>query len=71
MDAGVDTGPIIAQRRLSFGPGYTLHTSYLRLITEARALFMEYWPELRMTSRGSYHRASDLPSNITWEESCA
>lgn len=70
MTEHVDSGQIVAQRRLSFGPGFTLHTSWLRLITEARALFMEYWPELRLESRGSFHVAANLPSSITWEEPC-
>ena len=69
LTEGLDSGPIIAQRRLVFGPGFTLNTSWLRLMAEARALFMEFWPELR-TGQGSFHRAADLPGDVDWGESC-
>lgn len=70
MTERLDDGPIIAQRRLSFGPGFTFHTSWLRLVTEARAMFMEYWPELRIGKRGTYHSTSDLPTDTNWEAPC-
>jgi len=65
MTEGLDKGEIIAQRRIAFGPFETYRTSYLRLQAEARALFMEYWPEIKQ-SRGSYHRADELPSGLDW-----
>lgn len=70
MTEGLDKGPIIAQRRLSFGPGFTLKTSWMRLQMEAIALFMEYWPELRQQTRGSYHSMADLPKDVNWEDKC-
>ena len=69
MIARLDEGDIIAQRRLVFGPGFTLETSWLRLMAEARAMFMEFWPELR-APRGSFHRVADLPGNVEWGDSC-
>jgi methionyl-tRNA formyltransferase len=71
MTDKLDGGPMIAQRRLSFGSGFTYRTSWMRLQMEAIALFMEYWPELRLMKHGSYHSKSDLPRNVSWESPCA
>lgn len=70
MTEKLDSGPIIAQRRLTFGPGFKLNTSWMRLQMEAIALFMEYWPELRLDKRGSYHSKSDLPHGTDWRTEC-
>jgi len=70
MTEKLDGGPMIAQRRLSFGPGFTLKTSWMRLQLEAVSMFMEYWPELRAQKRGSYHSVADLPRGISWETPC-
>ena len=67
LDAGLDTGEIIAQRRVPWCEGDTLRSSYERLSEEIERLFMELWPRLRvgrMASRpqpdgGSMHRVKD------------
>ena len=68
MDAGLDTGDIIAQREVSFtDPGETLATTYAKLSEEIVALFRDLWPRLLTRSAqarpqpggGSYHRSSD------------
>lgn len=67
IDAGVDTGDIIAQRKVSFADWETLSSSYARLQAEVDQLFRENWPAIR-TSRcarrvqqgeGSVHRVAD------------
>jgi len=67
IDAGVDTGDIIAQREVEFTGEETLGESYDWLQGEIQALFYEVWPTIvagtapRQTQvgLGSYHRAAD------------
>jgi methionyl-tRNA formyltransferase len=47
IDPGVDTGDLIVQTVVSFGPHETLRTSYERLQQEIIALFCEHWPDIR------------------------
>ena len=63
MDAGVDTGDIIAQKETAFGSDETLRGSYDKLHAEIQALFKEWWPKIRTGScprlkqagEGSFH----------------
>lgn len=69
IDAGIDTGPVIAQQEVDFThfPDETLATSYHRLRCTVEILFGKFWPAIRTgtaTAReqkpgGSYHRTSD------------
>jgi methionyl-tRNA formyltransferase len=67
IDAGVDTGDLIAQRAVVPVDGDTLATSYQRLQDEICALFREVWPVIRsgdaprqpQPSGGSYHSMAD------------
>jgi methionyl-tRNA formyltransferase len=67
IDAGVDTGDIIAQREVSFTGEETLASTYTQLQAEIHALFREAWPEIRQgrcdrraqTGEGSAHRVAD------------
>ena len=69
IDGGIDTGPIVAQRRVpkySWDTGGSLH----RRVSEAgKGLFLEYWPLLQgeallgtvaQQSQGSYHNRADF-----------
>jgi methionyl-tRNA formyltransferase len=47
LDAGVDSGPIIAQREVPIGPRETATTLYARVEDAHRALMREAWPQLR------------------------
>jgi methionyl-tRNA formyltransferase len=68
LDAGIDTGDVIAQKRVAFPPGATLRTSHDRLLREIEELFFTVWPAIRTGSAprtpqrgaGSFHRAADL-----------
>ncbi len=68
IDAGIDTGDIIAQREVAFTGTETLATSYECLRDEVEALFREVWPAIREGTAtrykqkiaGSYHRKKDL-----------
>jgi len=67
LDAGIDTGDLIAQRVVQFAGGETLNTSYSRLQAEIAQLFQEHWRQIRdatcaaakQVGTGSFHRVSD------------
>lgn len=67
IDTGLDTGDILAQRKIAVRPDDTLRTSYQRLADEIEALFKETWPEIRLgrlagrpqPRGGSIHRRKD------------
>lgn len=67
IDAGVDTGDILAQRAVVFGDNETLATSYDKLRAAAIALFADSWPLIRtgklprqkQPQAGSSHRLKD------------
>lgn len=67
MDAGLDTGPILAQEEISFSGNQTLKTSYDILQNAASILFCATWDAIlkdKITGKpqpkgGSYHRSAD------------
>ena len=68
IDTGLDTGPLIAQRKMNFDPlKETLATSYSKLHAEIQALFRESWdmllagkmPGQSQQSGGSFHTMKD------------
>ncbi len=81
MDAGIDTGDVIAQREVSTGPTDTGQTLYRRLEHASVDLFTETWPLIRSgrASRipqdngvGTYHSAGDCDriSEIDLDQRC-
>jgi methionyl-tRNA formyltransferase len=74
IDRGLDTGPIIVQKTVSFAPAETTFaTTHRRLILELEALFVENI-EAILTGRyvavpqsgpGSYHTTRQLPAFLT------
>lgn len=66
VDAGLDTGPILLQKRLFFTPWgkHTLESSYNRLCSEIEKLFRDNFDRLlhmriRPRPQGSSHRTAD------------
>lgn len=68
LDEGVDTGDIIAQRRVEFNASQeTLASSYAKLHREIQNLFYEVWPaiksgtapRIKQPEGGSSHKASE------------
>jgi methionyl-tRNA formyltransferase len=67
VDAGVDTGDIIAQLEVTMSEAETLATSYVKLVRAAEALFTQTWPDLAANRSprtpqpiaGTVHRAAD------------
>ena len=69
IDAGVDTGDIIAQRRVPIEPVDTGETLYRKLEQACVELFKETWPLIRTGQapriqqdkrEGTYHRTQDV-----------
>lgn len=71
VDAGIDTGPILAQRQVEFeltDKYPTLATTYDRLQEDVQTLFRINWPVLRhggmiekpQQGEGTYHKKADL-----------
>ncbi|HIA26695.1 MAG TPA: formyl transferase [Planctomycetes bacterium] len=68
LDAGIDTGPLLCQREVTMVEEDTLRSSYERLSTSAKILFMDNWKAIRVGQiqclpqppGGTYHRARDL-----------
>lgn len=66
IDAGIDTGELLAQREVQFGRGSTLRTSYDDLQAAMLGLFEEVWGDIaagralpkRQSGRGSYHNVA-------------
>ena len=67
LDAGIDTGDIIAQKLVEFGLGETLRTTYARLQAEIAQLFAGHWSRIcagtchavKQKGAGSFHRIAD------------
>lgn len=71
VDAGVDTGDIISQKRVDVAPSDTGESLYHRLESTCVELFTETWPAIRAGAAqvipqgedsGSYHKMIDLKS---------
>lgn len=67
IDAGIDTGPLLGQRMVTFHGKHTLRSSYDILCAEIEQLFEEHFPIIKggryilqpQCGNGSFHRVSD------------
>lgn len=85
VDAGLDTGDIIAQKELYFNENEeSFRTSYYKLHKEITALFSQVWEEIKNDTckriqqkdlcGGSYHSIADFDNaikniNFSWDDS--
>jgi methionyl-tRNA formyltransferase len=68
IDAGVDTGPILAQRLVPVSSDDTLADSYARLQVEVQSLFRQHWEAIRtnrltpipQVGEGTHHYAREF-----------
>lgn len=77
VDEGIDTGPIVFQKRILFDRSeLTFSKTQARLIKEIEGLFIDNLPALlngkwtarEQVGKGTYHRAEDLPLSPTdWD----
>ena len=74
IDKGIDTGPILIQKKCTFTKTDTLATSYLKLKAEVEELFYASFDKIitqkivgtSQTSKGTFHKKSDIPDGIDW-----
>ena len=73
IDEGIDTGPIIYQKNISFTTGEnTFVKTYNRLISEVENLFLDHlndillqkFPIIKQNQFGTFHLISDLPKEF-------
>lgn len=76
IDSGIDTGPIIFQKRIEFNnPQTTLDASYKKLKFEIEELFKQNINSLELREyksfcakeKGTFHNKSDLPDWVRWD----
>ena len=74
IDSGIDTGPILVQKKCQFNRDDTLKTSYQKLKIEIEELFYLYFDKIvnheispiPQNKKGTFHKKSDLPADIDW-----
>lgn len=74
IDGGIDTGPILIQKKCNFTKSDTLVTSYLKLKNEIEKLFYASFDKIvtqkivakQQTNQGTFHKKNDLPDGIDW-----
>lgn len=76
IDAGIDTGPIVAQREVKLtGAQGTFRSAHIYMIAAMEALFMDnlemllsgnYTATPQDPSKGTLHRTRDLPASVEW-----
>lgn len=67
LDEGIDTGPVIARKKVYFGFDETLASSYRVLQLEIEDVFKQWWPDIKagtvvgvaQSGRGSFHKKVD------------
>lgn len=72
IDDGIDTGPILFQKKVNFLDETTFSETYQKLINEIEKLFIDNleciieknWIAEPQKGRGTFHRAKDLPSSF-------
>lgn len=74
IDDGIDTGPVLVQKKIRFQNNETLKTSYEKLKIEVEKLFIESFDDIisnkiepkKQLHKGTFHQDKDLPKDIDW-----
>ncbi len=72
VDKGIDTGPILIQKKVTFSKDETLKTSYNKLINEIQILFFQNFKMIiegklvpkKQVGLGSFHLKKELPPKL-------
>ena len=75
IDTGIDTGPILIQKKIIFGKTETLESSYQKLKIEIENLFYNSFEKMinneiearPQIGKGTFHLKSSLPKEINWK----
>jgi len=74
LDHGIDTGPILFQKKINFGEQEkTFAQTYKKLVFEIETLFLEHIDEIisgalvpiPQVGKGTFHKAADLPKEFS------
>lgn len=80
IDEGIDTGPILFQKKIQFEDEKTFIETYNRLFDEIENLFIENieliiskkWTAKKQVGDGTFHSVKDLPNEFNgWQSSIA
>ena len=74
IDGGIDTGPILVQKKQTFKEEDTLFTSYNKLKKSVEEMFYQNFDKIiknkilakPQIGQGSFHKKKDLPEDINW-----
>lgn len=78
IDEGIDSGPILFQKKIEFKNEITFIETYKRLFAELEDLFIENidmilqkkWKEKKQNDKGTFHLVNDLPKEFKgWQSS--
>lgn len=72
VDSGIDTGPILFQKKISFDKEKTFSETYIALKKEIEKLFLmnvdnilkKNWSPIKQKNKGTFHSLNDLPSSF-------
>ena len=76
IDKGIDTGPILFQKKINFANEKTFVETHKRLFIEIEGLFVKNieliiqknWNEKKQVGKGTFHSLKDLPNGFSgWE----
>jgi len=75
IDKGIDTGPILLQKKIDLDENISFRVSYHQLRSEIEELFMNNVDNLIFSTLkpfnnsfpGSFHLVKDLPKNVNWD----
>ena len=80
IDEGIDTGPILFQKKIQFEDEKTFIETYDQLFDEIENLFIENidlivskkWTAMKQVGNGTFHSVKDLPNEFNgWQSSIA
>lgn len=74
IDAGIDTGPVLFQKKINFNVNETLNFSYKKLKNSIEELFKKNIEKIEKNSYekiypnevGSFHKKNELPPWVSW-----
>mgnify|MGYP001273890979 CR=1 FL=1 len=75
IDGGIDTGPLLYQKKIDFNSKESLKSSYLKLYKKIEKLFIENiipietgeYQKYLMSEVGTFHTKKELPNWVEWE----
>tara|TARA_B100000674_G_C37742696_1_gene869671 strand:+ start:209 stop:751 length:543 start_codon:yes stop_codon:yes gene_type:complete len=75
IDEGIDTGPVLFQKKINFNNNESLESSYIKLHKEIEKLFIDNivvienneYEKHQMSEIGTFHVKKELPNWVKWQ----